>query len=423
MAFELKQHQKEAVTKTIKVLTSKNLAYIFGQPRVGKSLISLETIKQLQDKMVNKGKTIVFTKKAAIVDWLKYKEQYTFEVENYEKISKCRPGDYNFIIIDEAHNFGAFPKPSQRIKLFRQFCKNKPIIFLSGTPLVENINSIYSQLSLSTWSPFNTFKNAYSFFREYGIPSPVWLYGKQMESYKKGNILKIMQQVEPLVIRVTYEDAGFVYQNFDEVVMLNSPEMTRLMRGLLSSWTAASSYVIRKEESLTKSISNFMSPAPDSKQYFLENISAQCQAMHKFCGGFYKDLNLPQVKLDWLKEFIEKHKNTKIAVMCYFIDEQEKLSEVFKSNKNIAVLSSTKYCEGIDLSHYDHFVLYSFGYSGSKFIQLRDRIVNLDKQRETKVIIPLIKDGLDYSIYRSVSNKKTFNTTMCRKLYDKSGLF
>lgn len=417
MQFELKPHQKLATDRAKEILKQLGLVYIFGQPRVGKSLISLETERQLKASLKTGGRLIVFTKKAAISDWLKYKEQYDFDIVNYEQVGKFDKKLYNFVIIDEAHNFGAFPKPSQRTKKFREFCVGKPIIFLSGTPLVESINAIYSQLSLSSFSPFREFKNGYTFHKVYGEPSITWLYGRQMESYKKGKIDEIMSKVNPYVVRVTYEDAGFDYQNHDEIIDISSPELERLMRGICKTWIACESYTEKKEISFTKSISRFMQPSSKTKVYPLENVSSQCQAMHQFTGGFYKDLNLPQPKLDWLKKFIASKGKDKIAIMCYFIEEQEKLRSIFKDKENISVLSATKYCEGIDLSHFDHYILYSFGYSGSKFIQLRDRIVNLDKHRITKVIIPLLRNCLDYDIYRSVSAKKTFNTTMCRRNY------
>ena len=98
--------------------------------------------------------------------------------------------------------------------------------------------------------------------------------------------------------------------------------------------------------------------------------------------------------------------------MCYFKEEQEKITKLFKQYSNVTVLSSTKYCEGIDLSNYDHFILYSYGYSGAKFIQLRDRIVNINNNKETYCIIPLIEGTIDKSVYQAVSNKRNFNINL-----------
>lgn len=370
----LKPHQTEAVAKAAPILKSKGLVYIFGQPRVGKSLIALELSKQCVPKQP--GKTLVFTKKMAITDWLQYNESYDYEVTNYEKAEKLNPDDYNFIIIDEAHNFGAFPKPSQRIKTMRQFCKGKPIVFLSGTPFVESPNSAYSQLSLSSFSPFKEFKTPYDYFRRYGIPDQKWIYGRLVETYAKGRLPEVLDNY---VIRVTYDDAGFKYQNYDDIHMIDCPE------ALLDTLDR-----VRR--------SGMYNESP------LETESSAVMCLHRLCGGFYNGPATEQPKLDWLMGFVDLAK--KSAIMCYFIEEQKELARLLP---NCTVLSSTQYCEGIDLSGYDQFILYSFGYSGAKFIQLRDRIVNLNKDKKTQVIIPLLKGQIDESVYRAVSRKKNFN--------------
>lgn len=409
----LKPHQTEAVEKAAPILKSKGLVYIFGQPRVGKSLIALELSKQCIPKQP--GKTLVFTKKMAIIDWLQYNESYDYEVTNYERAEKLNPDDYNFIIIDEAHNFGAFPKPSQRIKTMRQFCKGKPIVFLSGTPFVESPNSVYSQLSLSSFSPFNDLYNGYSFFKLYGIPDLIYLYGKQVESYKKANWPKIEAVISPYIVKVTYDDAGIEYDNTDKIHKLYDADLEELLEGICKTWTACENYSVEEWESYDGRSGTYFTAIGG---YPLESASASGQAMLQYIGGFYKDLNLPQTKLDWLKKFIEDNPG-KTAVMCYYRQEQEELTEIFKDNPNVDIFSSTKYCEGIDLSGYDHYVLYSFGYSGAKFIQLRDRVVNIHRNRPTQVHIPIIMDTPDEDHYARVKNKERFNLNMAFAYYSK----
>lgn len=375
--MELKPHQIEAVNKARPILDKLALVYIFGQPRIGKSLISLELAKPY-------GKALVLTKKNAIKGWLAYKEFYSYDVINYEALCKHSPSQYDIIIVDEAHNFSALPRPSMRIKQTKVFCKGKPLIFLSGTPLVETPLAAYPQLSLSSYSPFGCFKSFYRFFEAYGIPTPVHLYGRAMESYSKCKEAEIMATIEPIIVRVSYSDAGFVYNNVDKLIKIEPPEAYR---------------AIYKHIMKTNIIAGKA----------LETSSALLQCLHQIEGGFYDGRALKvSPKVDWLVSYINSHPG-KTAVMCYFVEEQQKLAEAFAGNTSVDIYSSTKYCEGIDLSDYENFLLYSFGYSGAKFIQLRDRIVNITKNKATSVIVPVIAGGICEKVYESVSKKRNFN--------------
>ena len=403
----LKPHQINAVQQAAPILRKKGLVYIFGQPRVGKSLIALELYKQNPPK--TQGRCIVFTKKNAIADWQKYHE-YDFDVTNYEQVTKCDPNAYNLVIIDEAHNFGAFPRPSQRISDFCRFCAGKPLIYLSGTPFVESPNAAYSQFCLSSYSPFRHFKNAYAYFKAHGTPDLVWVGGKQIESYKKGVLPPI---VNDYIVKVTYEDAGFKYQNTDIIHPLTSPQIAEILWGAVKTRIASDDYDIKHWEARDGREGNYYTPA--GQEYPLENIPALMQFLHRACGGFYEDLTLPQEKLRWLLNFTQN--SGKTAIMCYFRQEQEQIAQEFAKNPRVSVFSSTKYCEGIDLSDFDTYILYSFGYSGAKFIQLRDRIVNLNKDKATQVHIPLIADTIDADIYERVSQKLNYNNFMIFKRY------
>ena len=421
--MELMKHQIEAVEKAYEIMYSKNLVYIFGQPRVGKSLISLELVDRLQKNTKLKKKAIVFTKKNAIKDWTKY-TNYDFDVTNYEQVLNVVRDEYDYVIVDEAHNFSAFPRPSQRMKDMRAFCMKKPIIFLSGTPFVEGPLKAYSQLGLSSWSPFKEFRNCYEFFKGFGIPNKVYMRGALIETYTKGDTEKIMSIINPYIVKVSYKDAGFDYQNEDKVIYIDgsdeySLQMLALYKGVAAEESDENEWQDKGGQD------RIWYEIGGGKYYVLENISASCQFLHRLCGGFYKDLNLPQSKFKWLKDYVKTLKG-KTAIMCYYLEEQENIAKHFENNKDIVVLSSTKYCEGIDLSDYNNYILYSYGYSGSKFVQLRDRIVNLKKDRKTEVIIPLLtttlfnqeRDLMDNLIYESVKNKESFNTRTLGGLLD-----
>lgn len=375
--MQLKEHQINCARQALSVFTRKHTVYVFGPPRVGKSLIALEIA-------VKGGYThpLVLTKKAAIKGWEQYSNSYFFTVTNYEQIKKLDQDEYDCIILDEAHNFSAFPRPSQRMKDTRAFCKGKPIIYLSGTPVVEGYYKLYSQFAMCTFGPLSGL-GPYDFFRKYGIPHKRWIYGREIEMYDTFKDEVLQEIFNPYIVKVTFEDAGLAYSNYDKPIFLKDFHL-----GILSSEVRLRQMINGKA---------------------LENIPMVNQCLHRICGGIYDGDIVSRTKLDWVKTQVQTNK--KIAVMAYFREEQELLQSI----KGIDVYSSTKYCEGVDLSRYDVFILYSFGYSGAKFVQLRDRIVNINKNQKTEVLIPLIEKGLDSKIYEIVKNKKNFNTS---KLYD-----
>lgn len=371
--MNLKQHQIEAVNKSSPLLQKNNFVYIFGEPRIGKSLIALEIFK---DK-----NPLVITKKGALNDWQKYQNYYNFSCINYESIAKLSPKTYNAIIIDESHNLSALPKPSQRIKNIKTFCRDKPIVFLSGTPIIETPLSIYPQLSVSSFSPFNKYRNFYEFFREWGISEKVYYYGHLAETYKKHKP-ELLSFIEPYIVKVNYKDAGITYKNSDKIINIPVDDkyykiVDKIKKGIL-------------------------------EDLVFENSPSINMALHQFEGGTIKNRVIKYMpKFEWLKDYIKQYPKQKIAVMSYFIKEQEYLSNNLP--QNCKVFSSTKYCEGVDLSDFDIYILYSFGYSGAKFTQLRDRIVNIAKDKQTYVIIPLIEKSIGQDIYNVVSQKRNFN--------------
>ena len=94
--------------------------------------------------------------------------------------------------------------------------------------------------------------------------------------------------------------------------------------------------------------------------------------------------------------------------MCHFIGERDLLRKHFK---NAEIYSSTADAEGVDLSHLKHFVIMSSGYSGAKFIQRRDRVVNINGSNTTIVNHILVKGGISEQVYKQVSKKEDFNNS------------
>lgn len=384
--MEILPHQRRAASEVVAVLQQHKLAYLFGEPRVGKTLTSLTAATEFLQKQ-NKNKQLpilVVAPKRALESWKQYENDFFFIATNYEKVSKIVK-KFSLVIVDEAHNFSCFPRMTQRHKAVRAIVADKPLILLSGTPLVEGALKAYPQFALSPcYSPFKH-KNAYAFFRDYGVENKIYLNGRLLETYKKAKTREVEAVIAPYIVRLTRADAGFTGQNNDKIINIKNDDFIKFYNKV-------------KHDRILEL---------DNKQYLLDTPSAIFSALLRLCGGFFEGHLVPSPKRLWIEKALEKSQKS-VALMCFFKDEQAYFTEFFKHKKNIKVLSSTKYCEGIDLSNFDTFVLYSFGYSGAKFCQLRDRIVNITKNIDRTTHVPLLQLA-DAALYKVVSAKKTFN--------------
>lgn len=402
-SIQVKKHQDVKAIEAYNILSSYDFVYIFGLPRIGKSLIALHTLS-----FFNKPFRIaVIAPKQTLDNWKQYEgycKEHDLQVSciNYESIHKLNSKDYDIAIIDEAHNLGAYPKMSLRTKRVKLFCKGKKVIFLSGTPIIEGALKIYHQFKVldDRINPFSGFVTFYQFFNYYGIPAPQHLSGRVFETYTQCRTKDVLDAIEKYFVYVNYEDANFTYQNYDNIVMIKS--------------NANYEHTIKQVKT---------SRIYEDK--LLDTASSLYMALHKIEGMYNtnKSMIKHHPKLSWLFNYLfdlkRKNPNCKIAIMAYFVQEQEFLVELVKDCKfnDVDVYSATKFSEGIDLSYYDEYVIYSFGYSGVKFVQLRDRIVNITKDKATYVTIPLIecsnkKLNFAQRVYEIVKQKKAFNLSL-----------
>ena len=111
-------------------------------------------------------------------------------------------------------------------------------------------------------------------------------------------------------------------------------------------------------------------------------------------------------KIDYIMKTFGDTKD--VGIMCHFVGERLLVAKHFKYAQ---IYSSTSHAEGVDLSHLKHFVIMSSGYSGSKFIQRRDRIVNINGSNTTTVNHILVKRAISEQVYKKVSKKEDFNNS------------
>jgi len=111
-------------------------------------------------------------------------------------------------------------------------------------------------------------------------------------------------------------------------------------------------------------------------------------------------------KIDYIKEFFGDTES--IGIMSHYINERELLKKYFKHAK---IYSSNASAEGVDLSHLEHFIIISSDYSGSKFIQRRERIVNINGSNTLIVNHILVRNAISDQVFQAVSKKMDFNNS------------
>jgi len=137
--------------------------------RTGKTLTSLG----IADSMGCKNVLFVTKKKAMSSiqsDYDMMSPSFSVTIINYESLHTIKDFTFDMIVCDEAHSMGAFPKPSERAKLVKDFIlknKNPYVVLLSGTPTPESYSQMYHQVYGIKNNPFKEYKNFYRFCDDY----------------------------------------------------------------------------------------------------------------------------------------------------------------------------------------------------------------------------------------------------------------
>lgn len=390
------------------ILKVKGYVYLAGKPRSGKTYTSI-LIAEKSDKI---SRVLVLTKKAAISGWNKFivgnsalKHKYT--VVNYEQAHKLNKDDYDLVIIDESHNLGTLAKPSLRIKTIRKLCWNMPHIHLSGTAIVESLCGIYHQMCISKYSPFKH-KNFYDFHREFGIPYYIKAGGRDINQYDRANEL-LMPKINEFSVYMTQEDAGIS----KDLQAIDKEHYVKLKPSTINLYNRLQedNIIYLPIDDPSKFKGNLQNKIPlvcDSVMKLRTSLHMLESGVCKI-GDEYIELGNTE-KIDYImKEFGDTED---VGIMCNFIGERNLVSKYFKS---AAIYSSTSHAEGVDLSHLKHFVIMSSGYSGSKFIQRRDRVVNINGSKSLVVHHLLVKGAISEQVYKRVSKKEDFNNSTYRQ--------
>jgi len=392
---KLRDYQVSLSSKGVEILKDKGLVYLCMSVRTGKTATSMQIANLYGAKNV-----LFLTKKKAMGDILSdYKDfgfSFPIEVANDESMHKCL-GKYDLVIHDEHHRFGAIPKPGKATKTFKKMFGHLPMVFLSGTPSPENYSQLFHQYWVSHSSPFK-YVNFYKWAKDYVIPGTKYTSYGPAPDYSNAKIDLVMSVIEAYVLTYTQEQAGFVSEIEEEVLLVPMKESTynlasRLKRDLV---------VQGKDEVI-----------------LADTGVKLMQKLHQIYSGTIKFESGSRMVIDDSKaKFIfDRFRHNKIGIFYKFVAELDALRQVYgnlttdleefnTTDKSIA-LQIVSGREGISLRNAEFIVFYNIDFSATSYWQARDRMTTMER-KFNKVYWVFSKGGIEQDIYKQVLKKKNF---------------
>lgn len=406
--YKLRPHQIKKSRTLLSTLLSRNVAYLAGEVRSGKTLTALKTADLFGAKNV-----LFITKKKAISsirsDYDNFGFTYSLDVINYESLHKLESTKYDLIIYDEAHSLGAYPKPSKRAKQCKKMFYNIPCILMSGTPSVESYSQLYHQFYVSKYSPFKKYINFYRWADDFVDKKQMKLPTHTVTDYSNAREKDINKVVDSYFVKMTQADAGFESTVTETILSVKTP-------GKLADLTKT----LLKDRVVEGKTGYIIGDTPAKLQ----------QKVHQLINGHCivenHDLSTSTVVLSHYKcNYIkDKFKGVKIAVMYYYKAELEMLKTVFgddittdidifnNSNKNIALQQSST--EGMNVSKADAIVFMNIGFSGKNYLQSRDRLT-IKGRKDNKVFFVCEDFGFTKKVVKAVKSKQDYNVKLFKK--------
>ena len=406
----LRDYQVENASNGVNILKDKKIVYLCMSVRTGKTATSMEIAR-----LYGANKVLFLTKKIAMnsiksdYDKFGYAKYFSIDVMNDESMHKLN-GDYDLVIHDEHHRFGAVPKPGKATKTFKKMFGHLPMIFLSGTPTPEGYSQIYHQYWVSAYSPFSRYTNFYKWAKDFVIPEVKYTSHGPAACYKNAYIDRIEPITNPYVITYTQEQAGFESVIEEECLYVDMKPSTYSMCDRL--------------------IKDLIIQGKD--EVILADTSVKLQQkLHQMYSGTVKFESGNAMVIDYSKaEFIrDRFKGVKIGIFYKFIAELEALRQVFgvenlttdldefnSTDKSIA-LQIISGREGISLQNAEFLVFYNIDFSATSYWQGRDRMTTMDR-KFNKIYWIFSAKGIERKIYKSVMNKKSYTLSHFKEDYD-----
>ena len=398
--MKFRDYQIRIINTATGVLQAHRFVYLSMEVRTGKTLTALGVAEKLGIQNL-----LFVTKKKAIssieADYKKLMPDYQITVINYESLHKVE-GVFDFLVLDEAHTLGAYPKPSKRTKLVKQIIlrQNPFVVLMSGTPTPESFSQIYHQVYACAKNPFSQYKTFYKFAKEYVNVTQQMFHSMPSNNYDDGKP-EILDRMKPYMISYTQKEAGFKSKIQEHVLKVQMSELT---------------YKFVKEMR-----EHGVIEGKKTKEVILGDTGVKKMSkIHQLFSGTVKLENGKRMVTDLSKaKFIRtQFKNQKIGIFYKFKAEYEALKQVYgdaltddleefdTTTKSIA-LQIVSGREGISLKKADCLVYYNIDFSALSYWQSRDRMTTKDSTASDVYWI-FAEKGIETKIYKTVTKKKDY---------------
>lgn len=403
---KLRDYQIEISEQAANKLDLLGFVYLAMEVRTGKTITALNAAK------LYGAKNVLFVTKIKAFSSIQndyksfgFDQYFNISIINAESLHKVI-GDFDLVISDEHHKYGAFPKPSKGAAYFKKRFADLPIIALSGTMNPESYSQIYHQFYVSDYSPFNKYVNFYKWANDYVNIVPKYLGYAIVKDYSKAIQDKVQKAIEPYIITYTQKEAGFTSEIVEKILTVEMKETTYKLINQL------------KKDNIIEGKSEVI--IADTGAKMMSKLHQLYSGTVKFESGNSMVLDTTKAMFIW-----SRFAGQKIAIFYKFKEELNAILEVMKdnvttdlnefntTNKSIA-LQIVSGREGINLSAAKYIVYYNIDFSAVSYWQSRDRLTTIERS-SNEVFWVFAKGGIEHYIYKQVMAKKNFTLSTFKK--------
>lgn len=392
--------ETEAMTDnpyTPPIYVSNGEALLAMHKKAGK--MAEEEIAEQYPKLSTKG---VKRKSLVTEAWHRIEKQLLHDACNFE---------FDLVIVDESHRFGALPKASGSQQALKKLAEGKRVLLMSGTPTPENYSMLYHQFAISEHSPWKEYKNFYAWARAgYVATEEKMINGYHTIDYSNGVHDKIMADVNPLMVTLTQQEAGFS-------VEVNDQELFALM----SKETATAIRKMKRE-----SVCYITDAEGVQHEIVAQSAADRLGKIHQMAGGTIKlseteTLIFDRSKAKFLYDHFFLHH---VAIFYVYKAERDLLVDTFgdyitedaeefqREPLKIFIGQIRSVREGLRLDTAECSIFYSTEYSYVSWAQGLQRIASKERTEPATVYVLTSQCKIEAMILQCVREKENFTLSI-----------